>query len=187
MSKKLALGAGIAVLVISMSGVAIAKKHGKHCYHGGGHHPHHSMKKHGMNIMRHADADKDGNITKAELLSAHEKKFKDFDLNADGNVTAEEVQKKLSSHYEKIAKRITRKFDENRDGKVTTEEFSKHAEKKLYMLDLNDDGVISKDERPRKRMGWKRHHRPHHGKGDRGHHRGSHMENGKDKKTETQK
>jgi len=186
MSKKLALGAGIVILATTIGGVAIAKNHGKHCKRGGGHHPHHAMKKHGMNIMRHADVDKDGNITKAELLAAQEKKFKDFDLNADGSVTAEEVQKRLSRHYEKIAKRITRKFDDNRDGKITAEEFSKRAEKKLYMLDLNDDGVISKDERPRRRMGGKRHHR-HHGGHRRDHKRGSYMDQQKSEKTTEEK
>lgn len=178
MSKKIALGLGITLLAVSIGSVAIAKNHKKHCFHGKHHaQSHHGMKKHKLNIMRHADADKDGNITKAELISAHEKRFKEFDLNSDGNVTAKEVQEKLSAHYEKIAKRITRRFDENRDGKVTAEEFTKRAEKKLYMLDLNDDGVISKDERPFKRMGWKRHHRSHHGEGyHKGNKRGSHMD-----------
>lgn len=185
MSKKLIIATSVAVLVASLGGVALAKKHGHHCGRGMDHRAHgvpHGH--HGMDIMRKADTDKDGNISKEELLSAHEAKFKEYDLNSDGVVTAKEVQEKLSSNYEKIAKKITRRFDENRDGKVTADEFKDHAERKLYILDLNDDGVISKEERPRshmKRMGMRRHgmhhgsrHHPHH-KGKYGERRGSHM------------
>ena len=173
MYKKLGLTAGVAILAMSIGGVAVAKHRGGHCHKGG----HHYMKHHGMHggmkIMRKADADKDGKITKEELINAHEAKFKEFDLNADGSVTQEEVLKKLSSdHFEKMAKRITRRFDANKDGKVTADEFKAHAEKKLYMLDLNDDGVITRDERPGRKMGWRRHK----GKEDRGSNRGSYMD-----------
>lgn len=171
MSKKFALTAGIAVLVISIGGVAFAKHRSGHCHKGG----HHYMKHHGMHggmkIMRKADADKDGKITKEELINAHEEKFKEFDLNKDGAVTKEEIQEKLSSRFEKMAKRMTRRFDADKDGKVTADEFKAHAEKKLYILDLNDDGVITKDERPRSHKGWKRHHRSHHDGEKRGSHK----------------
>ena len=67
MSKKIALGLGITLLAVSIGGVAIAKNHKKYCFHGKHHaHSHHGMKKHKLNIMRHADVDKDGNITSVE-------------------------------------------------------------------------------------------------------------------------
>lgn len=161
MSKKFALTAGIAVLIISVSGVAIAKHRGGHCHKKGHHHLKHHGLHGGMHIMKKADADKDGKITKDELLAAQAAKFKEFDLNADGSVTKEEVQEKLSSRFDKMAERITRRFDADRDGKVTADEFKAHAEKKLYILDLNDDGVITKDERPGRHKGWRRHHHSH--------------------------
>lgn len=187
MSKRIALGVGITVLAVSFAGAAIAhQKSGKHMrgHHGGM-----------MSVMKNADADKDGTITKDELDKSYEAKFNKYDLNKDGTVTAEEVQKKMSERFEKRAKKMTRRFDKNRDGKVTKEEFMENAADRLYRMDLNDDGKISKDEMPKRhfKKGWKkggkhckrgRHHagRYHHGKHGYHHgryrddHRGSHGE-----------
>lgn len=166
MSKKLIVSASAVILAVTMAGGAIAhqKAHkGKRGHHGGGI----------MKIMKHADADKDGNISKDELNAAHQAKFKEFDLDANGTVTAEEVQKKLSERYARLAKKITRRFDKDRNGSVTEEEFMDSAASKLYRLDLNDDGIISKNEMPRRKRYGKRRggkHWRHGRKGHRGHH-----------------
>ena len=173
MSKKLLIGVSALVLITGMSGLAIAR-HGGHdghkshyCGKGGKHHGWHRghRGKHGWrrghhgkrwghkfggaSIMKNADADKDGVITKAELEAASEKKFAEFDKDKNGEVTKEEVLAKIASHLEKRAARLTRRFDINQDGKVTTEEFNTFAGRKLYMFDLNDDGKIDKSEMPR--------------------------------------
>lgn len=160
MSKKMIIGVSSVVLVASMVGIAglAVAKHRAH--HGG---PHGGK----FFMLKKADTNKDGVITKEELQAAQEKRFKKFDLNDDGEVTAKEVQEKMSEHFAKRAQRLTRRFDENRDGKVTAEEFKAHGERRLYMLDLNNDGQISKDEMPRRfshHRGHRKHHGRHHGK-----------------------
>ncbi len=166
MSKKLIVSASAVILAVTLAGGAIAhqKTHkGKRGHHGGG----------VMKMMKNADTNKDGNISKDELNAAHQAKFKEFDLDGNGSVTAEEVQKKMSERYARLAKKITRRFDKDRNGSVTEEEFMDNAASKLYRLDLNDDGVISKDEMPRRKRFGKRRGGKHwrHGKrGHRGHH-----------------
>lgn len=170
MSKKLLVGVSAAVLVASMAGIAVAKHrhhdgyHGSHGYHkghckkGGKHHGRHHGKRWGkkfskMSALKNADTNKDGTITKAELEAAQKVKFEKFDKDKNGEVTKEEVLARIARHLEKRAERITRRFDTNKDGKVTVEEFQARADRQLYMLDLNDDGQINKDEMPR----WLRH------------------------------
>ena len=169
MSKKLIIGLITGVFALSLGGLAIAKHHGHH----------HGSHKGKMMLLKQADTNNDGVITKAELDAAQQKKFQSFDADNNGEVTKEEILNNFTRHYEKMATRITRKFDLNQDGKVSADEFKKHAEHKLYMLDLNDDGKISKDELPR-RMHRGKHHGKHHGKycpKHKGEHHGSHSEN----------
>lgn len=136
MSKKLIIGTTVSILTISIIGVAFAK----HRYHAG-HHDH----MHSKYMMKKADKNNDGKITKDELQQAQLERFKKIDANNDGVINAAEVQKRMSRFFEKRAKRMTRRFDENRDGKVTQEEFLAAADKRLYILDLNDDGEITRD------------------------------------------
>ena len=164
MSKKLIIGLITGFFALSLGGMAIAKHHGHH-------HGHHKGK---MSLLKQADTNKDGIITKAELEAAQQKKFQSFDADNNGEVTKEEILKHFPRHYEKMAARISRKFDLNQDGKVSADEFKKHADHRLYMLDLNDDGQISKDELPR-RMRKGKHHGKHCSK-HKGEHYGSHSE-----------
>lgn len=148
MSKKLVITGSLAILLAVIAGVAVAKHHGRY---------HHKM--HGFHMLKKADVNKDGIITKEELQQTQLKRFKKLDSNGDGEVTVDEVQKRWLSRIEKRAKRMTRRFDANRDGKVTQDEFLQMADRRLYILDLNDDGKITKDELPRF---MKRKHYYHH-------------------------
>lgn len=168
MKKKLLIGASALILLAGTAGLAVAKYRGHHGGPVGGK----------MSILKTADADKNGEISKEELQAAQEKKFKEFDKNSDGIITAQEVQDKLAERFERLAKRITRRFDKDLDGKVTAAEFKAHADHKLFMLDLNDDGKIGKDEMPRH---FGRHNERHFGRRgghDRGHHRGHKRDHG---------
>ena len=156
MSKKIIVGAVATIFVVGVAGIAIAKHK-----HMRGHHGMHSM-----NMLKKADANKDGTITKDELRASQQNRFKAIDTNNDGVIGVEEVQQRMARRMEKRAKRMTRRFDANRDGKVTEEEFLAAADKRLYVMDLNDDGQITKDEmrghRGGKRGHWRhRHHGSH--------------------------
>ena len=59
-----------------------------------------SGKDHGKcgNMMSKMDSDKDGKISKKEFLEYHEEKFKKKDLNNDGFIDADEIQKLMEKH-----------------------------------------------------------------------------------------
>ena len=57
--------------------------------HGGGHH------QHGGRMMRHMDTDGDGQISRAEMTAAHERRMAAFDRadsNRDGKLSREEMR-----------------------------------------------------------------------------------------------
>lgn len=59
-----------------------------------------SGKDHGKcgNMMSKIDSDKDGKISKKEFLNYHEDKFKRKDLNNDGFIDKDEMQKLMKKH-----------------------------------------------------------------------------------------
>ena len=63
---------------------------GKHRGHGG--------------MVKHLDADGDGKVSKAEALTAAEKRFDRVDGNKDGFITREEAQAARKSHRQHAAK-----------------------------------------------------------------------------------
>ena len=66
--------------------------------HGGN-----SSKDHGKcgNMMSRIDGDKDGKISKEEFLKYHEEKFKKKDLNNDGFIDEDEMQKMMQKYKHK--------------------------------------------------------------------------------------
>ncbi|WP_245656464.1 EF-hand domain-containing protein [Novosphingobium naphthalenivorans] len=58
-------------------------KHGRNAMRGPGH---------GMNLLKMADTNNDGAVTKAEFMAAATKHFDEMDANKDGKVTKEERQ-----------------------------------------------------------------------------------------------
>lgn len=105
----------------------------------------------GVAMAKSTDTNKDGNFSREELLAASydkaEKKFKAADANGDGRVTMDEINgKKLS---------VAKGADQNKDGVITWDEYKAHSaknvEKRLAKNDTNGDGMLSKDERSRKK------------------------------------
>ncbi len=62
-----------------------------------------SGKDHGKcgNMMSKIDSDEDGKISKKEFLKYHEEKFKKKDLNNDGFIDEDEMQKMMEKHKHK--------------------------------------------------------------------------------------
>ena len=105
----------------------------------------------GVAMAKSTDTNKDGNFSREELLSASydkaEKKFKKADANGDGRVTMDEIQgKKLT---------VAKAADQNKDGMITWDEYKAHSaksvDKHLAKKDANGDGMLSKEERSRKK------------------------------------
>lgn len=112
---------------------------------GMGHH-----RGHGMAFV---DANKDGVITRDEATAMRDMRFGRFDLDKNGEVTAEEAINSIIKRFEGEVRRKVRSFDENGDGKVSKAEFDAPALERFTQHDLNGDGKLTSDELPRHMQG----------------------------------
>lgn len=94
-------------------------------------------------MLRHFDANGDGNVTRVEARDALRTHFSGLDRDANGKVTRDERR----------AERRDRRFDRmdtNRDGVVTYDELqaaaTQRARKRFRDLDANRDGVVTREE-----------------------------------------
>jgi hypothetical protein len=113
--------------------------------------------------MLHADADKDGVVTRAELLADVDARFGKVDANHDGKITPEERTAVFEAMRAKMAERRhdgpgpggpggrAMRADANGDGIVTIEEQRAQAEKMFDYVDRNHDGRVDQAERDQAR------------------------------------
>lgn len=127
----------------------------------------------GGRMMRFADADQDGIVTRAEALKRVDEQFDRLDLDHDGTVTAEEAINARIKGFEPQLQRMMRGLDSNGDGKLAKEEFAapmverlaqrdggplsreevlKRIDQRFARLDLNSDGAITTDEMINRRI-----------------------------------
>jgi len=99
-------------------------------------------------FLQAADADQDGQITKAEMAAHRAAMFEKIDKNGDGVLTAEDHEGSKGP----MGKRGAR-LDADQDGKVTKAEFLAGSDELFERLDANGDNVISKDELSARRAG----------------------------------
>ena len=114
-------------------------------------------------LFRHADADKDGIVTRPELLASVDARFAKGDANKDGKITAEERQAAHKAMREARGgeggkgwgRRGMRggrgmgpgpRADANKDGVLTLDEARAPALKLFAYVDRNNDGRIDKAE-----------------------------------------
>ena len=121
-----------------------------------------------------ADLNKDGQLTKAELTTHLDQRFKAMDSNGNGQLETAEMQ---AAKQERQAKRAERRearsgeavgkrsgekrgeqrgakrggqrgqLDANGDGVITRAEFGARALARFERADANSDGVVTQDER----------------------------------------
>ena len=100
-------------------------------------------KDHHRDRFEHLDADGNGAITAAEVSEQGAKLVADAD--GDGAVTRDEMR---AFHQ---ARRKAHDADTNDDGVIDRTEFIRAAQDHFDRLDENSDGVLSEDEKPRRR------------------------------------
>ena len=132
-----------------------------------------AVKDDGKRYLRSRDENHDGRISREEFLAGTKKRFAAMDQSGDGVVSAKEAQAAKAKLLERKAKSDARRkaqgkpqnkksarvgkgdrpakpylsaVDANQDGRVTRKEYLVRREKKFAELDLNHDGVISKEE-----------------------------------------
>jgi len=128
-----------------------------------------AVKNDGKPYLRSLDKNHDGRISHEEYLAGSKKRFSKADTNRDGVVSPQEARAAKAKMLEKQAKRDAKRraegkpvkprrksdrppkpylstFDKNKDGRVTQKEYLERREKKFVEMDLNHDGVVSREE-----------------------------------------
>lgn len=102
-------------------------------------------------LLALADADKDGTVTKDELLASVATHFKKVDANGDGKITAEERKAGRDGPRGHMGRRGGHRMrggpDADRDGAVTLAEQQAQAVRRFDWVDGNKDGKVDQAER----------------------------------------
>ncbi|MDR3493813.1 MAG: EF-hand domain-containing protein [Ancalomicrobiaceae bacterium] len=122
------------------------------------------------------DPQKTGVVTVEQALARRDKLFDTIDTNKDGSIDKAELTAFYGTRGAGLVDRILKKYDLTNSGKIAKTDFDKPARKRFALLDLNDDGKITKDEAERAMPipGFDATPRMHHrwtGHGMVGHHR----------------
>jgi len=128
-----------------------------------------AVKNDGKPYLRSLDKNHDGRISHEEFVAGSKKRFAKADTNHDGIVSPQEAKTAKAKMLEKQAKRDAKRlaegkpvkrrkktdrppkpylatFDKNQDGRVSQKEYLERRENKFRDMDLNHDGVISREE-----------------------------------------
>lgn len=176
------ISVALAALLTTASGVALAQdappppqRHG-----GGG-------------MFMHADTNKDGIVTREELLADVDARFAKFDTNKDGKITADERpgRGRMDGRHMRDGADAPKPpedappmahrgppADTNNDGVITRDEQRAQALKIFGYVDRNNDGKIDKAERENFRDVAMALRGPGRGPGEHGRHHGRHGRHG---------
>jgi Ca2+-binding EF-hand superfamily protein len=97
-------------------------------------------------LFAERDADKDGRITREELVAYRTKQFSDADANKDGVLDSAELAAAMAARMAKNIEARFAAFDKNKDGKLTLDETPGRAKRRFFRADANHDGALSVDE-----------------------------------------
>lgn len=88
------------------------------------------------------DSNKDGRVSRDEMLGKATERFDRADANKDGTLTTEE----RAAAHKRFAEEHFKKADKNGDGALTADELPPHFAKMLGKLDANKDGKLTQPE-----------------------------------------
>jgi len=117
--------------------------------------------------LKRFDLNNDGQVTQEEINKVKSEQFAKYDSDGNGILSSEEWQ---AMRQDRVKERMARRFahhDSNGDGGISQEEFMSRATHMMDRLDSNGDHVIDKDE-----LGCSTNGRHHGGGYGYGHHHG---------------
>jgi Ca2+-binding EF-hand superfamily protein len=95
-----------------------------------------------------ADTNRDGYVSKPELIAFRAKNFGRLDRNGDGVLMRSDIPAMAKRFRPEVDfDRLLKQFDANKDGKVSRSEFVDGPTTIFDMADSNKDGLLSKAER----------------------------------------
>jgi Ca2+-binding EF-hand superfamily protein len=98
--------------------------------------------------LEQADANRDGAVTRAELIDWRRANFTRFDRNRDGGLSDADMPAFLrATSIGAQFDQLKVQFDANRDGRVTREEFVGAPTVVFDAADANRDNVLTRSER----------------------------------------
>ncbi|MGH6855360.1 MAG: EF-hand domain-containing protein [Aestuariivirga sp.] len=146
---KIALAAS-AVGLLAIGGIAGFANANRGWHHGGGHHA-------VMQLAERYDENKDGKISQEEIDRNRTARHGEFDADKNGTVSLEEFKGLWLKAQQDRMVRDFQEFDRDGDAQVTLDEYKAPLSQTVAEMDRNNDGVLSKDDRPAKH--GKRHDR----------------------------
>lgn len=108
-------------------------------------------------LLRGADTNDDGVISRSEFLKGAERRFARQDNNGDGAIDATDRGARQKERRDYRIKRFIHRFGIAADkaGHVTRKQFEDAAALRFARWDLNNDGSVTRDERPRRARRWR--------------------------------
>jgi hypothetical protein len=97
-------------------------------------------------LLLRYDANKDGNVTRAEMEAGLKADFDAADTNHDGVLDKAEVEAVNHSRWDKDASASSPLIDWNNDGVVDLREYSATVHSLFDELDKDGDGVVTREE-----------------------------------------
>jgi hypothetical protein len=118
-----------------------------------GHHGQHGMSERIREFAERYDANKDGKISQQEIDQNRAAWHAEFDLDKDLVLTLQEFERLwLKARHVQMVREY-QLFDRDGDGKVTVEEYKRPLAEIVERRDRNGDGVLNKEDRPRRGPG----------------------------------
>ena len=130
----------------------------------GHHRGHYGMSERIRDFAERYDTNKDGQISQQEIDQNRTAWHIEFDVDKDLGLTLQEFERLwLKARHVRMVREF-QLFDRDGDGKVTVEEYKRPLAEIVERRDRNGDGVLSKEDRPRRGA---RHHDTGHEHDDR--------------------
>lgn len=100
----------------------------------------------GLQRLIAADANKDGIITREEVLAEAGKRFVELDRNKDGVVDKADHDAMRKEMTDYRVRRFLHEHGAGTDGKLTREQFQKSAKERFAERDINNDGRVDRQD-----------------------------------------